>query len=72
MTIDQATEAVYECLFNDNEGINEHIKNLKEAMKNEGIKKVAFDSSRLVQNNREGRKRLQSYFKKRGVIVEFK
>ncbi len=72
MTVDQAIEAVYESMFNDNENINERIKDLKKSMNSEGLKKVVFDPTRLVQNNREGRKRLQSYFKKRGVVVEFK
>ncbi len=71
MTLDQSIEAIYNSLFNDNKNIDEHIKNLRKTMKSEGLKKVKLDPSRLVQNNREGRKRLQSYFKKRGVLVEF-
>lgn len=71
MTTQQAIEAVYEAMFNDNEDINVRIKDLKEAMKAEGVKKAIFDPTRLVQNNREGRKRMQSYFKKRGVVVVF-
>ena len=71
MTTQQAIEAVYEAMFNDNEDINARIKDLKESMKVEGVKKAVFDPTRLVQNNREGRKRMQSYFKKRGVVVVF-
>ena len=29
-----------------------------------------FDATKLAQNNRQGRKLMQSYFKKRGVAVE--
>ena len=71
MTTQQAIEAVYESMFNDNDGLNDRIKDLKAAMKEEGLKKATFDPTRLVQNNREGRKRMQSYFKKRGVVVVF-
>ncbi len=71
MTTQQAIEAVYESMFNDNEDLNDRIKDLKAAMKEEGLKNATFDPTRLVQNNREGRKRMQSYFKKRGVVVVF-
>jgi hypothetical protein len=30
-----------------------------------------FDPSRLAINNRQGRKTMQAYFKKRGVTVTF-
>ena len=72
MSVEQATEAVYESMINENDGIDDRIKELKAAMKDEGVKKATFDPARLVQNNREGRKRLQSYFKRQGVVVEFK
>lgn len=71
MTVSEAIEAVYISLFDENDGINDRIKDLKAAMKEEGLKKVTLDPARLIQNNREGRKRLQSYFKKRGVVVAF-
>lgn len=71
MTTQQAIEAVYKSMFNDNEDLNDRIKELKTVMKEEGVKKATFDPTRLVQNNREGRKRMQSYFKKRGVVVVF-
>ena len=70
--IESAVEAIYESLTNDNQDIDLHIQSLKNALKSSGQKEALFDPARLVQNNREGRKRMQSYFKKRGVIVKFK
>ncbi|MGH1456409.1 MAG: hypothetical protein ACRBDI_06480 [Alphaproteobacteria bacterium] len=72
MSVEAATEAIYESLTNDNEDIDTCIKNLKGALKDAGEKEAIFDPARLVQGNREGRKRMQSYFKKRGVSVKFK
>ncbi len=66
-----ATEAVYASLQNGNEDIDLHIANLKAALKAEGKAEAVFDAARLAQNNREGRKMMQSYFKKRGVRVSF-
>lgn len=66
-----ATEAVYASLQNGNEDIDLHIASLKDALKAEGKAEAVFDPSRLAQNNREGRKMMQSYFKKRGVRVVF-
>lgn len=70
-TVEQAIEAIYTALENDNEEINARIKDLKAALTEAGLKEANFDASRLVQGNREGRKRMQSYFKKRGVLVAF-
>ena len=70
-TAKQAIEAIYTALENENEEIDARIKDLKAALKEEGLKEASFDASRLVQSNREGRKRMQSYFKKRGVKVVF-
>ncbi len=72
MSVDAAIEAIYESLTNDNEDIDARIGDLKAAIKEAGEKEAVFDNARLVQNNREGRKRMQSYFKKRGVVVKFK
>ena len=71
MTLDEAKEAVYASLENDNEDIDLHIANLKTAMETAGEKTAAFEPARLSQNNRAGRKMMQSYFKKRGVRVVF-
>ncbi len=70
-TVEQAMEGVYNALHNENEDLNQHIKNLKTALAADGKKEAVFKAERLVQNNREGRKRMQSYFKKRGVKVSF-
>jgi hypothetical protein len=40
-------------------------------MENKKIKDAVFESNRLPINNREGRKTMQAYFKKRGVRVSF-
>ncbi|MGH1403959.1 MAG: hypothetical protein ACRBDL_06925 [Alphaproteobacteria bacterium] len=72
MTLDDAINAIYDSLHNDNQDLDEHITALKQVMKENKQKEAIFDSTRLVQNNREGRKRMQSYFKKRGIKVTFK
>lgn len=70
-TIGTVTEDIYTALQNDNEDIDRHIARLKEALSAAGAKQAVFDSARLVQNNRAGRKLMQAYFKKRGVTVVF-
>lgn len=69
LTTEQALENVYTSLTNDNEDIDAHIAALKDALGSE--KNVTVDPARLPHNNRQGRKMMQSYFKKRGVIVTF-
>lgn len=71
LTLEQALENIYTSLHNDNENIDAHISDLKTLLKEKGEKSVTVDAARLVQNNRQGRKMMQSYFKKRGVVVEF-
>lgn len=71
LTLSDATEAIYAALANDNDDIDFHIGNLKAAMQAEGAKEAVFQPERLAQNNRAGRKMMQSYFKKRGVKVVF-
>ncbi|MBI1214992.1 MAG: hypothetical protein GC185_04130 [Alphaproteobacteria bacterium] len=70
-SIEQALENVYASLINDNHDIDLHIDALKSAMAAEGKKSVEVEPARLAQNNRAGRKMMQSYFKKRGVAVTF-
>lgn len=72
MSVENALEAVYTSLENDNKDIDACIVTLKSAMKDEGAKKVEIDNARLPVPNREGRNMLKSYFKKRGVLVSFK
>jgi hypothetical protein len=71
LTLAAATEAIYEALADSNRDIDLHIDALKTAMKAAAVKEAIFDPTRLVQPNREGRKMMQSYFKRRGVIVKF-
>lgn len=70
--IEQAIEAIFASLDNDHEDLDAHIKTLKSALKETGEKEAVFEAERLPQNNRQGRKHMQSYFKKRGVKVVFK
>lgn len=70
-TIALVTEDIYTALANDNEDIDRHIARLKQALAAAGAKQATFDPKRLPQNNRSGRKTMQSYFKKRGVTVVF-
>jgi predicted DNA-binding protein YlxM (UPF0122 family) len=64
-------EAIYESIRNDNEGLDENITALKLILKEQGVKEALFEPEKLVQNNRQGRQMMKSYFKKRGVIVKF-
>ncbi len=69
MNIEQALEQVYHSLHQNNEQLDAHIVNLKAALVAEGAANVEMEPARLPQNNRQGRKMLQTYFKKRGVVV---
>ncbi len=70
-TVAQATENIYASLKADNADIDAHIATLKAALAREGLKQAVFDPARLVQNNRQGRKLMQAYFRQRGVTVGF-
>ena len=71
MTVSEALEQIYASLANDNEEIDARIRDLKTALAAEGQKEAVVEATRLAQNNRQGRKMMQSYFKKRGVTVVF-
>ena len=71
ITVSDAIEAIYASLKNDNEELDAHIAALKSAMAREGVKEATFETSRLVQPNRQGRKLMQSYYRKKGVAVAF-
>jgi hypothetical protein len=64
-------ESIYASLEADNAGIDDHIADLKRAMTREGQKEAVFDPTRLAQNNRQGRKMMQAYFRQKGVKVRF-
>ena len=70
-TVKDALEKVHACLDDNNTGLDTAIAELKLAMINAGEKNVTMVKERLPQNNRQGRKMLQTYFKKRGVTVEY-
>ena len=69
--VKQAVEAVHASLNDNNSGLDKTIENLKAALVATGAKSVEMDKERLPQNNRQGRKMLQTYFKKRGVVVTY-
>lgn len=69
--LEQAIEAIYDSIHNDNVEIDERIKALKIALHDSGEKEATFKAERLAMNNRQGRKMMQTYFKKRGVAVKF-
>ncbi|WP_417682659.1 hypothetical protein [Roseibium sp.] len=71
LTVADATNRIYQSLEADNQDIDLHIAELKDAMKREGLKEALLDPARLAQNNRSGRKLLQAYFRQRGVKVAF-
>ena len=71
LTVAEATESIYASLRADNADIDAHIATLKAALAREGKKQAVFDPTRLVQNNRAGRKLMQAYFRQRGVSVTF-
>ena len=71
VSVSEAIEAIYASIKNDNEELDAHIATLKGAMAREGISEATFETSKLVQPNRQGRKLMQSYFRKKGVTVGF-
>jgi len=71
LTLAQATENIYTSLRNDNADLDVHVAALKAAMAREGVKEAVFEPAKLAQNNRQGRKLMQSYFRKKGVTVVF-
>lgn len=71
LTLAQAIDNIYASIKADNEDLDAHIAALKAAMAREGVKEAVFEPSKLAQPNRQGRKIMQSYFKKKGVAVSF-
>lgn len=72
LTVSQAIDNVYGVLKQDNAELDLHIAALKAAMAREGVKQAEFEPSKLAQNNRQGRKFMQAYFRSKGVSVSFK
>lgn len=71
LTVAQALENIYSSLQSDNVDIDTHIAQLKTALSAEGKKTAEVEAARLAQNNRQGRKVMEAYFRKRGVAVTF-
>ncbi|WMT88746.1 hypothetical protein NO932_09120 [Pelagibacterium sp. 26DY04] len=71
LTVSQAIDAIYASIKNDNEELDAHVATLKAAMAREGVKEAVFETAKLAQPNRQGRKLMQSYFRKKGVAISF-
>jgi hypothetical protein len=71
LTLEQAIDNIYASLKADNADLDQHIAALKGAMARAGVKEAVFEPAKLAQNNRSGRKLMQSYFRKKGVTVAF-
>ncbi len=71
LTLEQAIDNIYASLKADNADLLDHIAALKAAMARAGVKEAVFEPSKLAQNNRSGRKLMQSFFRKKGVTVTF-
>ncbi|RYG55235.1 MAG: hypothetical protein EON56_05950 [Alphaproteobacteria bacterium] len=71
ITVPQAIDAIYASMKNGNEDLDTHIAALKSAMGREGVSEATFETAKLAQPNRQGRKLMQSYFKKKGIAVAF-
>jgi len=71
LTLNDAIDNIYVSMKAGNEDLDDHIKALKGVMARDGLKEAVFEPGKLAQNNRSGRKLMQSYFKKRGVAVTF-
>ena len=71
LSLEQALDAIYASLRDDNRDLDQHIAALKAVMAREGLKEAVFEPAKLAQSNRQGRKTMQSYFRKRGVAISF-
>ena len=71
LTLAEAIDNVCASMKAGNEDLDDHIKALKGVMARDGLKEAVFEPAKLAQNNRSGRKLMQSYFRKRGVDVTF-
>jgi hypothetical protein len=71
LTLNQAIDNIYTSIKANNEDLDLHIAALKAAMAKEGAKEAVFEPAKLAQSNRQGRKIMQAYFKKKGVAVSF-
>ena len=71
LTLEEAMDNVYAAIKADNRDLDQHIGALKGALARAGKAEAMFEPTRLAQNNRQGRKLMQAYFRQRGVKVTF-
>lgn len=71
MAVNEIIKSIYQALENDNQDIDIKIAELKAAMKENNVKEAEFEAAKLAQNNRQGRKFMEAYFRQRGVKVKF-
>lgn len=71
LTYAAAVDNIYASIKADNADLDIHIAALKAAMAREGVSEAVFDPHKLAQNNRQGRKLMQAYFRQKGVKVSF-
>ena len=71
LSLNQAIDNIYTSIKANHEELDLHIAALKAAMTKEGAKEAVFEPAKLAQSNRQGRKIMQAYFKKKGVAVSF-
>ena len=72
ITLTEAIDNIYASLREDNKDLLTHIAALKAAMAREGAKEAIFDPAKLAQNNRQGRKLMQAFFRQKGIKIDFK
>jgi hypothetical protein len=70
-SVSQCIDDIYASIRDDNRELDERIAALKAALAREGVTEAVFDPTKLAQNNRQGRKFMQAYFRQRGVTVAF-
>jgi hypothetical protein len=71
LSLNEAIDNIITSVNNDNEDLLNHIDVLKASMAAAQTKSIEIDPARLTYNNREGRKLMQSFFKKRGIEIKF-
>ncbi|CAH0341523.1 MULTISPECIES: hypothetical protein [unclassified Rhizobium] len=71
LTLQQAIDNIYVSINKDNEDLDLHVAALKAAMAKEGVKEAVFEPAKLAQSNRQGRKIMQSFFRKKGISISF-
>jgi hypothetical protein len=72
LTLTEAIDNIYTSLRENNADIDVHIAALKAAMAKEGAKEAVFNPAKLAQNNRQGRKLMQAFFRQKGIKIDFK